>query len=100
ARDLGRAGIVVFPGQHDDRAFLRIDAPDALARVPFAAIEADVAPEHAVAALRVLPPDFARPLGRALRRHQAVHPFGDEGRLVDLRVARPGHFAPHDALAR
>src|SRR4029079_13841585 len=100
ARYFRGAGKVVLAGEHDDRTFFRVDAPDALARIPFAAVKADVAPEHPVAAVRVFPPHLARALGRALRRHQAVHPFRDKRGFVDLRISRQRYFAPDDALAR
>ena len=97
-RVLHRAGIVVFAGEHEQARAVGVDTADAIARIPVAGIEADVAVEHGGAALGVVPDDVLGALGRALRGDQAADPFGNEVRLVDLGVGGERGLAAFDAL--
>src|ERR1041385_9162850 len=95
-RGLGQfhgAGVVVFTGQHKQRASIGINAPDAVPGIPLAGIESDVAEEDLRAALAVVPRDLFDVFGGALRRAESAYPLRHELRLVDVRVRRPNGLA-------
>ena len=88
ARSLGRARMVVFSGQHEDRAFRGVDLAQALGHVPVHGVEVQVALEHAGTALHVVPERLPAVLYRRAWTDQSPAIGRTELATVDVRLVQ------------